>query len=116
MINDIIVILTQVSFYGSFRCMCRLKARRNDFSRSAWMSVRLPDRESKLLSVSGQSVAGLFADWARRTPDKPFLIWAPFEGEAQTLGYGEFWSLSGRVAAGLAARGAKPGDRIVIHM
>jgi crotonobetaine/carnitine-CoA ligase len=71
---------------------------------------------SKLFSVRGRTVATLFADWAERTPDKAFLIWAPFEGEAQTFSYGEFWALSGQVAAGLAARGTRTGDRIVIHM
>ena len=75
-----------------------------------------PDTMSKLLSIGGQSVAALFADWAERTPDKTFLIWAPFDGKPQTFSYAEFWTLSGQVAAGLAVRGAGAGDRILIHM
>lgn len=80
------------------------------------MTMLMPDATSKLLSVSGRSVTALFADWAERIPDKPFLVWAPFEGRAQTLSYAEFWALSGRVATGLAARGVTAGSRILIHM
>ena len=80
------------------------------------MTVLTPDATSKLLSVSGRSVTALFADWADRIPDKPFLVWAPFEGRAQTLSYAEFWALSGRVATGLAARGVTAGSRILLHM
>ncbi|HEY2135346.1 MAG TPA: class I adenylate-forming enzyme family protein, partial [Xanthobacteraceae bacterium] len=80
------------------------------------MTMPTPDAGSKLLSVSGRSLTALFADWAERTPDKPFLVWAPFEGRGQTLGYAEFWALSGRVAAGLAARGVTAGSRVLIHM
>ena len=47
--------------------------------------------------------------------DWPFLIWAPFEGEAKTWTYGKFAADSARLAGGLAKRGIGPGDRVLVH-
>lgn len=71
---------------------------------------------SKQLSVAGHSVASLFSGWAARVPDKPFLIWSPFEGDEVVWTYADFWQASGRVAAGLAALGVRPGSRFILHM
>jgi carnitine-CoA ligase len=65
--------------------------------------------------------AGLDVPWllrmrAETRPDHPFLVWAPFEGPARTWRYGEFHERVGALAAGLAARGIKPGEFVLIHL
>ena len=47
---------------------------------------------------------------------RPFLYWEPFEGEASVLTFAEFVSRVERFAAGLHARGVRPGDRLLIHL
>ena len=46
----------------------------------------------------------------------PFLIWAPFESPARRWSYGEFHERVGALAAGLARRGIKPGEYVLIHL
>jgi carnitine-CoA ligase len=75
-----------------------------------------PIAATKLLSVSGRNIVSIFEDWVRQTPDKPFLIWAPFEGPDRVFSYAEFWDLSGRVAAGLAANGVAKGSQHVYRI
>ena len=70
----------------------------------------------QLYPVAGLSVPSIFANWVARTPDKPFLIWSPFEGPERIWTYAEFWSASERVAAGLAALGVRRGSRLILHM
>src|SRR6202171_6438194 len=53
---------------------------------------------------------------AKARRDHPFLIWAPFEAPARSWGYGEFHDRVGALAAGLKARGVKPGEFILIHL
>jgi crotonobetaine/carnitine-CoA ligase len=48
--------------------------------------------------------------------DHPFLIWAPFDAPARTWSYGEFYERVGALAAGLARRGIKQGDYVLIHL
>jgi crotonobetaine/carnitine-CoA ligase len=65
--------------------------------------------------------AGLDVPWllrmrAESRRDHPFLIWAPFEGPAQKWCYGEFHKRVGQLSAGLARRGIKPGEYVLIHL
>jgi carnitine-CoA ligase len=65
--------------------------------------------------------AGLDVPWLLRMRsetrrDHPFLIWAPFDAPARIWPYGEFYERVGALAAGLLARGIKPGDTILIHL
>jgi crotonobetaine/carnitine-CoA ligase len=46
----------------------------------------------------------------------PFLIWAPFDAPARHWSYGEFHERVGALAAGLAKRGVKPGEYVLIHL
>src|SRR4030081_1871425 len=46
----------------------------------------------------------------------PFLIWAPFDAPARRWSYGEFHERVGALAAGLAGRGVKPGEFLLIHL
>ncbi|MUN41321.1 non-ribosomal peptide synthetase [Actinomadura litoris] len=53
-----------------------------------------------------------FFDHARRTPSAPALHW----GDGGTLTYGELADRALRVAAGLAAGGVRPGDRVSVEL
>ncbi len=48
--------------------------------------------------------------------DHPFLIWEPFEGQRRTWTYAQFGQALRRFAAGLRARGVKPGMRVLVHL
>src|SRR6202158_5181400 len=65
--------------------------------------------------------AGLDVPWVLRVRadtrrDHPFLIWAPFDAPARIWAYGEFHARVGVLAAGLKARGVKPGEFVLIHL
>src|SRR3954454_23224873 len=65
--------------------------------------------------------AGLDVPWllrmrAETRRDHPFLIWAPFDAPARKWSFGEFHDRVGALAAGLAARGVKSGDYVLIHL
>lgn len=65
--------------------------------------------------------AGLDVPWlltmrAKVRRDHPFLVWAPFDAPARRWSYGEFHDRVGALAAGLVARGVKPGEYVLIHL
>ncbi|MFQ3457828.1 AMP-binding protein [Bradyrhizobium sp. UFLA01-814] len=65
--------------------------------------------------------AGLDVPWllkmrAEVRRDHPFLIWAPFDAPARRWSYGEFHERVGALAAGLAKRGIRQGDYVLIHL
>ena len=65
--------------------------------------------------------AGLDVPWllrmrAETRRDHPFLVWAPFDAPARIWNYGEFHERAGALAAGLVARGIKPGEYVLIHL
>ncbi|MDB5656649.1 MAG: ATP-dependent acyl-CoA ligase [Tardiphaga sp.] len=65
--------------------------------------------------------AGMDIPWLLRMRsetrrDHPFLIWAPFDAPARHWSYGEFHDRVGALAAGLAKRGIRPGDFILVHL
>src|SRR5665213_216570 len=65
--------------------------------------------------------AGLDVPWLLRMRSEsrrehPFLIWAPFDAPARIWAYGEFHDRVGALAAGLVARGIKPGEFVLIHL
>ena len=65
---------------------------------------------------TGMDVPALVAMRARQRPDHPFLVWEPFEGKGEVLTYASFHDLVGRLAAGLAARGVRRGDHLLVHL
>ena len=65
--------------------------------------------------MHGQDIPWLLAHWAEHKPDHPALVWAPREGEGRRFTYRELRAEVQRVAAGLAAKGIRPGDRVLIH-
>jgi crotonobetaine/carnitine-CoA ligase len=65
--------------------------------------------------LAGQDIPWLLKSWADSQPDKTFLIWEPRDDGARQWTYAEFWNDVRCIAAGLAARGVAPGERILIH-
>lgn len=68
-----------------------------------------------LTGFESQDIRTLIDAQAGRRSDHPFLIWEPFDGEARTWTYAEFGQAVRRFAAGLHARGVRPGDRVISH-
>src|ERR1700709_1001011 len=64
----------------------------------------------------GRDVPWLLRMRSQSRRNHPFLIWAPFEAPARTWTYGEFHDRVGALAAGLVARGIKPGEFVLIHL
>ena len=62
-----------------------------------------------------QDIPWLLRSWADSRPDKTFLIWEPRGDGGRQWTYAEFWNDVRRIAAGLAGRGVRQGDRILIH-
>ncbi len=53
---------------------------------------------------------------ARYRQNHPFLVWEPFEGPTRQWSYTEFDVAVRQLAAGLASRGVRQGERVLIHM
>lgn len=64
---------------------------------------------------AGQDIPWLVAHWAEHKPDHPFLVWEPKSGVEKRFSYAEFELELTRIAAGLAARGVRKGDKVLIH-
>lgn len=72
---------------------------------------------SPLNPFTGLNIPWLLGAQACNRPDHPFVIWAPFgDKPAQTFSYRKFRSDVLRLAAGLARRGIKGGDRVIVHL
>ncbi len=65
---------------------------------------------------TGLDVAALLRLRAETRPGHPFIIWEPFEGRGETWTYARFQSDARRLAAGLARRGVRSGERVLIHL
>src|ERR1700761_4744165 len=65
---------------------------------------------------AGMDVPWLLRMRAGHRGGHPFLIWAPFDAPAQKWTFREFHERTGALAAGLAKRGIKPGDYLLIHL
>jgi carnitine-CoA ligase len=64
----------------------------------------------------GLDIPWLLATRAQTHKDHAFIIWAPLEGISQKVSYSEFLHRVQRIAGGLAERGVKPRDCVMIHM
>ena len=67
-------------------------------------------------SMEGMDIPWMLEQWVQRTPDKPCLIWEPFNGAGLTMSYLELQTNARRVAAGLHERGVKAGDFVILHL
>ena len=78
--------------------------------------------ESYEYLVEGRDLPWLLNHWAQETPNKIFLIWAPFphnhnaSNKDQQWTYSEFELAVRQAAAGLGARGVKKSQRVLIHL
>ena len=71
---------------------------------------------SSLHPFNGMDVAELVRTRARTRRDHPFLIWEPFDGRGESLSYGAFHDRVLRLSAGMARRGVKARDYVLIHL
>ena len=69
-----------------------------------------------LTCFTGFDLAHLVDLQARLRGAHPFLIWSPFEGEERRWSYAEFADAVARVAGGMARRGVRPRERVIIHL
>lgn len=53
---------------------------------------------------------------AQLAADRPALVWQPFDADPSTWTYGELAGQAAAVAAGMRARGIRPGDTVLIHL
>ena len=65
---------------------------------------------------AGFDIPALVAARAASHADKPFLVWEPFEGPGAAWSFAAFDREVARTAAGLAARGIRPGDSVLVHL
>ena len=63
-----------------------------------------------------RSVPWLLRDRAGAHPDKPFLVWAPFEGPAETWTWARFAADVSALGGALQRRGIGKGDFVAIHL
>ncbi|HJZ21366.1 MAG TPA: AMP-binding protein, partial [Bradyrhizobium sp.] len=79
------------------------------------MSISLAPR-GVVGPFAGMDVPWLLRMRAESRRDHPFLVWAPFDAPARRWTYGEFHERVGALAAGLAGRGIKSGEFVLIHL
>jgi len=70
---------------------------------------------TSLSPFHGLNLSRLLEARAHERPDHPFLVWAPFDGEAKTWTYRQFAADAARLAGGLARQGVRPADRVLVH-
>jgi crotonobetaine/carnitine-CoA ligase len=75
-----------------------------------------PAADPRVHPYANFDIPALLAERARTRADHPFIVWEPFEGPGATWTYARFANKVDRVAAGLAARGVKPGDSVLVHL
>jgi crotonobetaine/carnitine-CoA ligase len=72
--------------------------------------------EAALSGFEGQDIRTLIDARAAERGDQPWLTWAPFDGPPRRWTYSEFQETVRRFAAGLHARGVRPGERVIVHL
>jgi crotonobetaine/carnitine-CoA ligase len=73
-------------------------------------------RHSGANPFAGWDVQTLLDNQASIRGDHPYLIWEPFEDEPRRWSYAEFAHETAQLATGMAARGIKKGDFVLVHM
>jgi crotonobetaine/carnitine-CoA ligase len=71
---------------------------------------------SRRQAFVGMDMPWLLEQWVARTPDKPFMIWAPFTGPEAAWTFRDLQRQARQVAAGLQARDVGAGDFVIIHL
>ncbi len=78
--------------------------------------MNAPVADRHVQPFAGQDIRTLMTLQARRRGEHPYLIWRPFDGPRQVWRYAEFARVVQQVAAGLASRGVKAGDHVLVHL
>lgn len=73
-------------------------------------------RPQALHPFAGTDIWQLVQLRATAHPDRPFLTWQPATGPAHTLSYGELARQAASLAAGMAGRGVRRGERVLLHL
>jgi len=76
----------------------------------------MPSTPMALIPFAGLDVWRLLDLRARMTGAAPFFFWHPFEGQGRTWTYAGLQRDAAAAAVGLAQRGVRPGDRVLIHL
>jgi crotonobetaine/carnitine-CoA ligase len=76
----------------------------------------IPAADNAISPYAGFDMAQLLRLRAATRADHPFIIWEPFEGEGERLTYSKFEYRVRQCAAGMSARGIKPGGCVLIHL
>jgi carnitine-CoA ligase len=70
----------------------------------------------RLHPFGGTDVWQLLLTRARTHAGRPFVVWQPFDAGPVTTTFDELAAEAAAVAAGLAARGVRTGDRVLVHL
>ncbi|WP_427981198.1 AMP-binding protein [Agarivorans sp.] len=74
-------------------------------------------KASKLAQFRCMDVIWLLEQWVERQPNKPFIVWSPFDGApSQSWTYAELAAAAKQVAAGLRKRGVGKGEFVLMHL
>ncbi len=68
------------------------------------------------MMVEGRDLPWLLNHWAGCKPEKPMLIWAPFEGADKIWTFAEVEAEVRKLAGWLVSKGVKKGGRVLVHM
>ena len=80
------------------------------------MDLKQQIDETRLQAMEGMDIPWMLEQAVSRSPEKPCLIWEPFEGESSTLSYRELQTKARQLARGLHNLGVKEGDFVILHM
>lgn len=80
------------------------------------MSASTGAEPQPLSLTDGRNVRWLLDSRDVARPDHHLLVWAPFEGSAETWTYAQFVAHVDRVAAALHERGVGPGTAVCVHL
>lgn len=72
--------------------------------------------DTPMSPFAGLDVASLLVRRAAAHPDRDLLVWVPAEGVQQRWTYARFVHEVRCLAGGLAARGIRRGDRVLVHL
>jgi carnitine-CoA ligase len=80
------------------------------------LPIAAPSVSRHFNPFSGQDIRTLLLARALTRADHPFLVWRPFDAPRQVWSYASFTERVQRFAAGLQARGIRPGERVLVHL
>jgi crotonobetaine/carnitine-CoA ligase len=80
------------------------------------MGATAPHDAAALHAFAGWDANALLTRRAAQRPDRPALVWAPFDGPELQWTYASLLDAVDGLARGLVRRGVRAGDRVLIHL